>query len=215
MIAILKRKLLSKKRLLHKNLHYLLSNHKIDIKTLSMSSGVPVATITRMKKEDNNPTIATVEPIADFFRIEINDLLYEDMGSDDYQQRAALGKIRYLKVVNLADIKKWPFENDAEIMIGTVGDLSKYTFGIKIDTDSMRPLFYKNSILILDQKVEAKDSDYVLCQLEESPVPVLRQFFVDGSTYFFKPINPDYGNLVMIKTFKILGVVIKSIEQYR
>lgn len=79
MLNKVKEKLAKRKRHLHTNLNYLLSRDSLDIPSLSAETGVPIATIFRMKKEDNNPTLSSLEPISEFFRIELNDLLYEDI----------------------------------------------------------------------------------------------------------------------------------------
>lgn len=214
MLVSLKKKLKSKNRWLHKNLDFLLHKFGLDIKSLSLETNVPPATIVRMKKEDNNPTIATLEPLADFFRIDLHDFLYEDISSEKYQNKKRVGNIQYVAVTNLAEIKKWPMQLEHKIIVGTVGNLNEGAFGICIDTESMAPLFYKNSIIIIDPAIEPKDGDYVFCVLEKN-IPVLRQFFIDGGNYFFRPINPNYGGLVNVKKFTIVGVVVKSIESYR
>lgn len=210
-----KQKVNRKKRCLHNNLKHLLSKHLLDIQSLSMETGVPIATIFRMKKEDNNPTISSLEPISEFFRIELNDLLYEDITSDEYDKTKMAGNIQYIPVINLNEIKKWPIDSNKKIYIGENGNLSKDSFGILISSDSFIPVFYQNTILIVDPKVIVKDSDYVLCQLGTDTIPVIRQLFIDGNSYFFKPINPNYGEMSCFKKYKILGIVIKSIENYR
>jgi|GEM_PF-2409895 len=210
-----KEKLTKRKRHLHSNLNYLLNRDSLDIPSLSAETGVPIATIFRMKKEDNNPTLSSLEPISEFFKIELNDLLYEDITAEKYKKKKLTGCVQYIPVINLADIKKWPVNSNEEIYIDTNGGLSKDSFGIAINTNSMAPIFYENSILIVDPNVTEKDNDYLFCQLGNDSVPVIRQLFIDGTSYFFKPINPNYGEMACIKKFKIIGIIIKAIEHYR
>ena len=215
MLENIKKRLFKKERYLHKNIEFLLSNFSLDIKSLSAETGVPIATIFRMKKIDNNPTISSIEPIADFFRIPLNELLYEDLASDAYQNKQNIGKIHYLPIINLDDIKKWPFVLNSKTYLGTVGNLNKNSFGIKLNTSSMAPIFYKNSVLVVDREIKPMDNDYVFCLIADDKIPVLRQVFIDGDNYFFKPINPNYGEMLNAKKFKIIGIIVKSIENHR
>lgn len=215
MLQKFKKNIKKRKRQIHHNIDYLMEKFSLDITSLSMETGVPIATISRMKKEDNNPTISSIEPLAEFFRIDLNDLLYEDLSSIEYQSKKKIGNIQYVPVIELEIIRDWPVQFDPKLYMGTIGNLNSGSFGILLTTDSLFPIFYKNSILIIDPLITPKDGDYVFCILYEEKIPVVRQIFIDGSNNFFKPINPKYGEMVAIKKFKILGVVVKSIENYR
>lgn len=215
MLQKLKDKFKKRKRHLHTNIAYLFDKYSLDIPSLSIETGVPTATIFRMKKEDNNPTLSSLEPISEFFKIELNDLLYEDITSEEYQMKTMVGKMQYIPVLNSADFKEWPTFFNAKIYIGTNGSLSTNSFGIALDTNSMSPVFYENTIVVVDPEVSEKDSDYVFCQLGNDSVPVIRQLFIDGKNYFFKPINPNYGEMSCVKKYNIIGIIVKSIESYR
>lgn len=216
MLNKLKERFKNKKRYLHTNIDHLMSREMIDVPELSSQTGVPVATIFRMKRYDNNPTLSSIEPIAEFFDIDLHELLYEDISSDEYQAKNSpeVGT-KYIPVIELASVKKWPISMSAKVYLGMSGDLDKKSFGLKIDTTSFVPVFYDGTIVIIDPMVDPRDGDYVLCEVNKESVPVLRQLFIDGKKYFFKPINPNYGSLEQVKAFKILGVVVRSIENYR
>lgn len=216
MLDKLKEKFKNRKRHLHTNIDYLMSCEMLDVPALSERTGVPVATIFRMKRYDNNPTLSSIEPIAEFFGIDLNDLLYEDIQSDEYQAKNLSEEtIKYIPVIELANVKKWPMNINAKVYVGTAGNIDDKSVGLKIDTSSFVPVFYEGTIVIVDPKVEARDGDYVLCEINKEDVPVLRQVFIDGKKFFFKPINPNYGSLEQIIDFKVLGVVVRSIENYR
>ncbi len=215
MIKIIKDRFKRKKRFLDQNLNFLLKKFDIDSRTLSLETGIPLPTIFRIKRADNNPTLSTVEPIAEFFRVDMHALLYEDISSDEYQNKRKMGDIQYIPIMKLGDIKIWPISFEAKLYIGTVGNLSNKSFGIEIDTDSLNPIFYKNSFVIIDPAVEAKDMDYIFCTIGSDNIPVFRQYFSEGKSCFLKPINPNYGEMAPIKKFSTLGVVVSSIERYR
>ena len=106
MLESLKDRFRKKKRWLHANIAHLLSKTSLDVNSLSIETGVPVATIFRMKKEDNNPTLSSLEPIADFFEIDLNDFLYEDITSEEYRAKhPSKTKIKYVPVITLTELK--------------------------------------------------------------------------------------------------------------
>ncbi|MCD6040346.1 MAG: SOS-response transcriptional repressor [Gammaproteobacteria bacterium] len=215
MIKNLKNKVLKRKRVLHKNINFLLNKFGIDTKILSLETKIPLPTLFRIKKENNNPTLSTLEPIAEFFRIELNDLLYEDIASDEYQNKRKIGVIQYVPVMKLSEAKTWPIDYKTKTYIGTVGNLNKGSFGIEIDTDSLVPIFYRGSVVVIDPAIQPKDMDYIFCLIENDPVPLFRQYFTEGSHHFLKPLNLTYGEMVNTNKFKAVGVIVKSIENYR
>jgi SOS-response transcriptional repressor LexA len=215
MIRMIENQDKKKKRMLHKNLAFLLTSFGIDAKTLSIKTKIPLPTIFRIKREDNNPTISTLEPIAEFFRVDLNELLYEDIASNEYQNKKKVGVIQYVSVIKLSEVKIWPMDFKAKLYMGTVGNLNTGAFAVEIDTDSLVPVFYKNSIVVIDPAVQPKDLDYIFCLIGNNVIPLFRQYFSEGSNHFLKPINPTYGKMISIKKFKTIGVVVKSIEHYR
>ncbi len=199
------------------NLNYLLAQHSLDIKNLSSETGVPAATIARLRKKGSNPTLSSIEPLLDFFRVDFDSFLYEDMSTQNYQNKKKMGDLVHISVFLLEEIldKK----NNAKIshFIGAAGITGKNVYGISINSDALSPAFQANSIIIIDPDLKPVESDYVLCCLGdgEVDVPVFRQLFIDGSSYYFKPINPGFGEMKHYDNYKILGVIIKSIESYR
>lgn len=199
---------------LGKNIEYLLRLHNIDIKNLAIQTGIPPATISQMKLEKSNPTVATLEPLLDFFRIDMDALLYKDISHPDYQKKKKTGDLVYIPVVELKHAKNVKSSKILKF-IGAAGITNKNVFGISIETDTLAPAFQNNSIVIIDPELLPKESDYVLCCLGDDPNPVFRQLFMDGSQHFFKPINPGFGEMKFYETFTILGIVIKSIGSFR
>lgn len=206
-----------KAQFLKTNLTYLLSQHSLDIKNLSLETGVPPATLARLRRDDSNPTISSIEPLLEFFRVDIDTFLYEDMTSPNYQVRKKIGGLIHISVYSLEEIANG--RKSAKILkfIGAAGITGENVFGISITGDSLAPAFQSNSIILIDPNLKPVEGDYVLCCLGSGEVdkPVFRQIFMDGSDYYFKPINPGFGEMKHYENNKILGVVIKSIESYR
>lgn len=198
---------------LGKNIENLLKLYKIDIKNLSIQTGIPITSIARMKN-GCNPNVSTVEPLLDFFRIDMDTLLYKDISHSDYQNKKKMGDLICIPVVELKDAKNVKSSKVLKF-IGAAGITNKNVFGISITTNILAPAFQNNSIAIIDPDLVPKEGDYVLCCLDEDPNPVFRKIFMDGSLHFFKPINPGFGEMKFYETFTILGIVIKSIGSFR
>ncbi len=198
---------------LGKNIEYLLKLHKIDIKILAIQTGIPPATISQMQLEKSDLTAEIFEPILDFFRIDMDTLLYKDMSHPDYLCKKSIMGLICIPVVELKHAKN---VKSAKILkfISSVGITNKNVFGIPITANILAPAFQNNSIAIIDPDLTPKEGDYVLCCLDEDPNPVFRQIFMDENLYFFKNVNFG-GEIKFYETFTILGVVIKSISSFQ
>ena len=195
------------------NLEHLLNEFQLDIKNLAAATGVPAPTLARIKRQGANPTISTLEPLLEFFRIDLDSLLYEDITSKEYQNKKRSGLLTHIPVIALEDVdKKDPIINQ---FVGSAGITNPDVFGVQIKSQALNPIFPNNCIVIIDPHTPPQEGDYVLCQLNQDKEWVFRQLFKDGNQCFFKPLNPDFGQMQSYKTFEILGVIIKSIDNFR
>lgn len=198
------------------NLDYLLAQHNLDIKNLSQVTAVPPATIARMRRKGSNPTISSLEPLLDFFRVDMDSLLYEDMTSDAYKNKKAVGGLTYIPIVSLEDARRERKQAKVSKIIGAAGIRGQNVFGIQINSDSLAPAFQNNSTVIVDPDLKPVEGDYVLCILGGADeAPVFRQIFIDGKNFYFRPINPGFGEMRHHEKYLIVGVIIKTIESFR
>lgn len=202
-----------KKLYLISNLEYLLIEHKIDLKNLAVATGVPAPTLSRIKREGANPTIATLIPLLDFFRVDLDSLLYEDLKSNEYQQKEAAGKLCHVPVISLDE--PWHKRGRIERFLSISGVNEATTFAMDLNTNAFAPTFHKGSTLLLDRALSPIDGDYVLCLINNSEKPHFRQYFLDVDTVYFKPLNPEMGTMKTYEDYEVLGVVVKSIEHFR
>lgn len=119
---------------LGKNIEYLLKLHKLDIKNLAIQTGIPPATLSQIKLEKNSPRVVTLEPLLDFFRIDMDTLLYKDISHSDYQEKKKMGDLICIPVVDLKNAKNVKSSNVLKF-IGAAGITNKNVFGISITTD--------------------------------------------------------------------------------
>jgi transcriptional regulator with XRE-family HTH domain len=195
------------------NIAFLLKEYQIDLKNLAAATGVPAPTLSRIKREGANPTVSTLEPLLDFFRLDLHSLLYEDLQSTDYQKKMASGRLCHIPVRQLD--AAWNTKAKVERFISGSGLNPECAFAIEINNNSMAPIFQNNTTVIIDSSVTPKEGDFVLCLLEKSQKPCFRQYFSELDVSYFKPLNPEFGEMRAHEHFEILGVVIKSIEDFR
>lgn len=202
---------------LGKNLNYLLAQNTLDIKNLSVETGIPAATLARLKRDGGNPTLSSIEPLLEFFRVDINTFLYEDMSDPAYQTRKKMGDLVSISVYSLEETGARRPHAKVSTFIAAAGVSGPNVFGVSINSDTLAPAFQNNSIVIIDPDLKPVEADYVLCTLGNSPdaLPVFRQLFIDGHDYYFKPVNPGFGEMKHYDQYTILGVIIKSIETWR
>ena len=168
-----------------------------------------------MKRKNSNPTISSLEPILEFFRVDAQSFLYEDMSTNGYQQKQKLGDLIPIPVYSLQEISNGDLKAKVTHFVGAAGITSENIFGVSVNSDALAPAFQNNSIILIDPELDPREGDYVLCFLGDNNAVFFRQLFMDGKELFFKPVNPGFGGMKHYDNYKILGVIIKSIESYR
>lgn len=90
---------------------------------------------------------------------------------------------------------------------------NKY-YAIKVNNNAMSPLFEKGSIFVITHDIHVHDGDIVLVQFDQHP-PCFRKVFIEGRSYFFKPISEIIGsNIIKDSNATIHGIVIKAIQHF-
>lgn len=126
--------------ILSDNILGLMKKNKITITELSNATGIAEITINKLRNgQNNNPTISTLMEIANFFKITVNELL----GSN---------------IKNLIILHEDGTELSQKLPIDELHDAE---FAIKI-THNNYSEFQKNTILLISNKVNVKNGDYMI-----------------------------------------------------
>lgn len=198
---------------LSSNLRNLMNMFKIDSSELSEKTGIALTTINGLKRGAGNPTLSTLYQLAEFFDVSIGQLTEKNLSTTNKMARIVY-EIPLLTLDELFDFFK--NQNRYKNTISTELDAwspNKY-YAIKFNNNSMNPLFEKGSIFIIAHDVQIHDGDIVLVQFEQHP-PCFRRVFIEGRSYFFKPLSEMVGgNLVKDSNAIIHGIVIKAIQHF-
>ncbi|MEM9103730.1 MAG: XRE family transcriptional regulator [Pseudomonadota bacterium] len=104
-----------------------------------------------------------------------------------------------------------PERKSIESIECNVASSSQHLFAVKLDTEAMSPRFPQGTLLICDEKKTPKDGDFVLINFDTYPLPIFRQLFISGGTYYLFAHNPKFDRLVTPTLDRVLGVMIQAI----
>lgn len=192
----------------------------IDALQLEQQTGVPASTINRFRSSKNcNPTLSSLTPIADFFCINISQLIGEE--PLDKNRVPGIHKVLHknnqmIPILSWEQATDWPAlkdklaeNNEQTKWLMADGYFSNLAFALMQQGDSMEPRFPVNSLLIFDPTHQAENRDFVLALLENQKRPIVRQLLIDGEDKYLKSLNPDFKEVKKVKDndHQILGVV--------
>lgn len=178
-----------------------------DIKSIDLARAVnlPPPTIHRLiTGKSTRPYLSSLKPIADYFAINVAQLLGEESLPSDLSANNDKTILRDNEKTIITKISLIPWNNlkywekkDNNIEIPFVGSISKLGFSTIMPDSSMEPIIQKNSIVIFDPSLKPIDRSYVLVKLHEINAYVLRQLLIDAEHRYLKSLNPDLNTFKM------------------
>lgn len=205
-----------------KILEKLLFDKKIRATELARETNVPQPTLHRiLSGKSPNPHKSTVEPIADFFNISVEQLSgKQGLPLTLSDQNASLVKSESAKQAPLITWKNIPsYIKDPEgckinEIIYCSPTLGGNVFALNMIDTSMEPYFPQGAVLIFDCDKPSKDRTHVLVHIADSDTYLFRQLLVDGEHSYLKPLNPDLTTFQM----RLLGghdKILASLVEFR
>lgn len=198
----------------------LLFEHNMKASDLAREVNLPPPTIHRLVTgKSTRPYKSSLEPIADYFSLNVEQLVGEEPIQGDAKQdeqgklptSSAIQQVRLIPWTDLCNISsddKDQYEN-----LPFIGRISNNGFATIINDSSMEPIFARGSLLIFDPEITPKDRNYVLVQLQDNNLFVFRQLLIDMDHKYLKPLNPDLNAFKMRllnKEDKTIGVLIEA-----
>ena len=214
---------------LGENLRRLLFERNMKPIDLAREVNLPQPTIHRLVTgKSTRPYKSSLEPIADFFSVSVDELLDESPHIEDiWEEKSTSSKTTPLSASQL--IKQIPIISWKELdqlaearkttqkHVVTMGNLSNETFAVIMPDSSMEPFFARGTLLIFDPHQPPKDRSYVLVNLQENNLYIFRQLLIDGDDRYLKPLNPDLSMFkmrILHNNDRILGSLVESRNQY-
>lgn len=199
--------------ILSNNLRFLMSRSNIEPIKLFELTGIAVTTINNLKRGQGNPTLSTLQSLAEFFDISIGDLTERDLSTLNVKKSSA--SLVLIDLNNADDYLTGTFQKNLQsISIELEPSLKEKSFAIKIMNSSMAPFFEKGTVFIISKSTTAYDGDLVLVKFGKNPA-CFRRVLIEDDSYFFSPISELLGkDPYKSKNFTIHGVVIKAIQYF-
>lgn len=199
--------------ILANNLRRLMHDANIDSSELSKRTGIALTTVNGLRRGVGNPTLSTLYQLAEFFDVTVGQLAESNISKSTNKLKQTY-EVPLLSIdeltIFLSDKSK--FKDTITTEIESWKQDSYYA--IKINNSAMSPLFEKGTIFVLSQDSNVYDGDIALVQFDKQN-PCFRKIFIEGSSYFFKPVSEAISdNPIKIDNFIIHGIVIKAIQHF-
>ncbi len=158
---------------------------------LAREVNLPPPTIHRLVTgKSNRPYQSSLEPIANFFNITVDELTGES-------QLTQNNKADHIPIIAWDELHLY-FEN-ALITQNYLPymNASETIFCAQLSDSSMEPAFIAGSSLIFNADITAKDRSFVLAHIKKSDVYLFRQLIINGDVRYLKALNPDLTTFQM------------------
>jgi SOS-response transcriptional repressor LexA len=193
-------------------------------KELASLIRVPVRTLSKIMADQDPQDPAIWEKFARYFRMDVEVLrtgapaylgtAYGLPGSGRYSAAGHIRKIPLLNWHQLNQLVSNQLSPDAigpEAMVEATDVSGERTFALKVQDDSMEPLFSKGEIIFVNPKSQWVPGDYVIAPSRDgrSRGAMLRQLKSIGANCMLHPLNRKYEDLPLTKQEEVWGKVVR------
>lgn len=197
-----------------------------DIKPVDLARAVdlPAPTIHRLVTgKSTRPYTSSLKPIADFFSIDMDQLVGERPMPEHRESLTSDDKIDDINESISHNIKAIPilsWNSFSDVTSTQILELGKITVGNHISDNafalimpdaSMEPVFSYNCTLIFDPSIQHQNRSYILVKIASKAV--FRQLIDDDEHKYLKPLNPNVASFPMRlldRDDKILATLVES-----
>jgi transcriptional regulator with XRE-family HTH domain len=200
------------------NLKKLLFEQDLTPTELARNIDIPQQTIQRIvKSKIKKPHTKTLKAIADFFKIDVNELTGQ-VDSLFFNKPEKTNKhpegmaIPVYAWDQLDSLEKLHAATPAQ-RIFTLPTYHDHTFGVMMNDSSMNPYFPKDSILVIEPSTNTEDRSFILVYLNKAKKFLFRQLLTDGENMFLKALSSDLAMFPVRKLDKddtIMGIVVET-----
>jgi len=197
--------------MLNENLKKLMSEFDIDVKGLSLKTGVKAPVIYKLiSGETPNPSISSICPIANFFGIDINQLIGEEAISISKKFFSPARSI--IPLIPWKDVLDWDESYKLKKcykMVSIDFQPSDKTFALTVENQDLFPTFPEETILIVDPNIAPSHKSYVIICSDNSFVTV-KQIFFDNDSIYLKPITDEIPAILLKNSERLYGTVLEA-----
>jgi len=82
-------------------------------------------------------------------------------------------------------------------------------FAVRVEGDSMEPMFLEGDLAIINPHIEASPGNYVLAKTKEGDA-TLKRFMFRAGIAVLEPLNPSYEHIALSPNIRIVGKVVEK-----
>lgn len=200
---------------LSRNLEHLIATQKLDLKVLSQKSGISITNLNNIRRNVANPTLETLEALANYFGLPVSELIESDLSENRNSTSYKLVAIPLLELDELEAFAKGKWKQNHSIAISVPSHSQEMPrIAIKLNNNAFSPLYEKDTLFILNLEITPQDGDIVAIKIHESPFMIRRIFFVGNKLRIYCPNLLDSNAITEDKrNIKIIGVAEKIIKE--
>lgn len=195
----------------------LMEEQDLTVSELARRTGIGQPVIHRLLSgETDNPKVATLSPIANYFAISISQLI----GDDLLPKERISGTFRMtshgwttIPLLSWEQAIHW-LDNRDSINIDkyetTDISVSENAYALRVKDTTMTPRFPENTLLVIDPVMEPSDRDYVVAHISNQKQAIFRQLLLDSDDTYLKPLNTDFKMILLNRESRLLGVMVQA-----
>lgn len=207
---------------LHQILRALMDEMNLSESELARRTQVGQPVIHRiLSGETDNPRVATLSQIANYFSISISQLI----GDAPLPENRLPGTHNHsthawsqVPLLNWEQAIHWPNQRSSihsPSMVATDLPVGKDAFALKVKDATMAPRFVEGIILIIDPDRNPEDRDFAVLSMAGQKHAIFKQILKDGHDIYLKPLNPDFKTMLMDTTqCRIIGTIIQARDDF-
>lgn len=101
----------------------------------------------------------------------------------------------------------------ADEWVETTVPIRQHTFALKVQGDSMEPIFPNGCYIVIEPEMQAESGNYVIAR-QNGDEATFKQLVRDGGKTYLKPLNPRYPIMELGVDAEIVGVVRAMHQQF-
>ena len=195
-------------------LEYLMKEQGINTQQLHKHTGVPLSTLKRLRlNKENNPTVASLVPIAQYFNVSVDQLL----GIDPLEKKNCLQNgitVPIIEWENASNPQKDKYKQSFASLLVTDMALSQHSYALIIKEQQWSN-FLPGSLLVIDPQLTPNNRDFLIIAEEKVQFPQLYQLLIFKSKPYLKTSDSASEIISFTNNYKNLGVVIQIRMNYK
>lgn len=195
----------------------LMAEVSISESELARRTGIGQPVVHRIASgETDNPKVATLSPIANFFAISISQLI----GDEPLPENRLPGTYNpgihgwiQVPLLSWEQLPEWPNLTDHSkptLSVSTDLNLSDNAYALVVKDNTMEPRFPEGTLIIADPAIQPENRDFAIVCIEGHKAPTFKQVLIDGNQTYLKPLNSDFKPFLLDKKHRFLGTMVQA-----